>query len=534
MSTYRRPGVYLEERLLTGPNDVGSASSVTLFAGSAVRGPSNVPVRCDSWSDYTANFGGFEAPPGVETAYLPYAVYSYFQNGGRVAYVSRAIAAATGTVAEYDIVGLDGDEEEANAFTVAATSSGEWGNELGVGIDIQQQADVDAGLVYTLVVYRRDSVGNYFEVERFSNLSSTGQLAGGQGIPGTKSVQQAVNDSEFGSKIIRVSDVDPAVLPSSTSNPVGLVGGTDGGVPEAGDLITAATRGVEGIDGPVIVNVAPHWEAGELSATKATVPPTSFAERADVFVVNDAADPRTASQNASDYKASLEGTTLATASPNSSYMASYTPWIVIPDPATPSATKLVPPGGAVCGVISRTDATEGIYRAPAGVIATITNALNVDARFSTSHQGDLNAVGINVIRPVPGAGIAIMGARTRKRFGVDRYISARRTLIYIKESLRISTQFAIFENNDERLWAQLRATADNVLRPIWSNNGLRGTTASEAYFVVCDETINTQAVIASGEVRMEVGVALEYPAEFIVIRVSQFEGGSSANVEVVG
>ena len=119
-----------------------------------------------------------------------------------------------------------------------------------------------------------------------------------------------------------------------------------------------------------------------------------------------------------------------------------------------------------------------------------------------------------------------MGARTRKAYGADRYVSARRTLIYIKESLRRSTQFALFENNDQRLWGQLQMTAERLLRPLWEAGGLRGASAAEAYYIKCDSTINTPSVIQSGEVRMEIGVALEYPAEFIVIRVSQVESGA--------
>jgi hypothetical protein len=128
-----------------------------------------------------------------------------------------------------------------------------------------------------------------------------------------------------------------------------------------------------------------------------------------------------------------------------------------------------------------------------------------------------------------------MGARTRKIYGADRYISARRTLIYIKESMRRSTQFALFENNDQRLWTQLRMTAERLLRPLWEAGGLRGNNAAEAYYIKCDSTLNTPSVIASGEVRMEIGVALEYPAEFIVIRVTQFEsGGFTAQVQPKG
>jgi phage tail sheath protein FI len=176
--------------------------------------------------------------------------------------------------------------------------------------------------------------------------------------------------------------------------------------------------------------------------------------------------------------------------------------------------------------MSRIDATVGVFRAPAGVIAAITNAVGVQTKFSDTELGDLNSVNINIIRSVPGAGICVMGARTRKSFGADHYVSARRTLIYIKESLRQTTQFAVFENNDQRLWSSLRMSADRILRPLWEAGGLKGANAAEAYFIRCDDTLNTASVIASGEVRMEVGVALQYPAEFVIIRLTQFDQGS--------
>jgi phage tail sheath protein FI len=93
--------------------------------------------------------------------------------------------------------------------------------------------------------------------------------------------------------------------------------------------------------------------------------------------------------------------------------------------------------------------------------------------------------------------------------------------------LKTSTQWAVFQNNDVRLWSQLRNTAQNILQPIWEAGGLAGSTAADAYYIVCDGTINTPQVIQSGEVRMQVGVALQYPAEFVVIRISQFDSGAS-------
>jgi len=138
-----------------------------------------------------------------------------------------------------------------------------------------------------------------------------------------------------------------------------------------------------------------------------------------------------------------------------------------------------------------------------------------------------------VIRAVPGGGVCVMGARTRKLYGPDRYVSDRRVLIYIEESLRLSTQWAVFQNNDQRLWSALRDTAQSILQPVWEGGGLAGASATEAFYIICDATINTPQVIQSGEVRMEIGVALQFPAEFVVIRISQFDSGASVISEAV-
>ena len=115
-----------------------------------------------------------------------------------------------------------------------------------------------------------------------------------------------------------------------------------------------------------------------------------------------------------------------------------------------------------------------------------------------------------------------MGARTLLQDGTaNKYVNMRRSLIYIKKSLNDLTQFALFENNDERLWARIRTTLSLFLNDYRNQGGLRGTTEEQAFFVKCDAENNTNDSIANGEVRIEVGVALQYPAEFVVITLSQ-------------
>lgn len=600
---YRKPGVYVEESLLVGSADTATATSVALFVGPAGTGPTSTPVRCATWSDYVINFGNFSTisdpadPTAKVTSYLPYAVYSYFQNGGRPAYVQRAVGDDAGTTAYLDIKDDDGEiaknvsnkaltdevatlttstshgftvghvvevadvdgtfdgtytilgtptattftyalpgegnvastavtgatatQVPSTAFRLEARSAGTAGNSLGIVLKV----DDSVNGVFSLAVYKDGT-----ETERFNHLTMTGETLG------TKKADTAINDPYAGSTLVRLTNQNTAITPQALAAVTALAAGTDPGLPSAGDYQNIAVDAVATIEGPVIVNLVgytPDPDDPSAYVAPSGVSASSFPERGDVFIINDGVQRRTYGQSPDNYKTATNS--VLSQYSGDSYVASFTPWIIVPDPNNAGSTVTIPPGGAVAGVMSRVDSTVGVFRAPAGIIASITNAVGVDTKYTDTQLGDLNAANINVIRPIPGVGVAIMGARTRKIYGADRYISARRTLIYIKESLKRSTQFALFENNDQRLWGQLIMTAERLLRPLWEAGGLRGANASEAYFIKCDETINTPAVISSGEVRMEVGVALEYPAEFIVIRVTQYEsGGFTAEVQPRG
>jgi len=474
--------------------------------------------------------------PGSAKAlsYLPFAVYSFFQSGGRTAYIIRSVSSTTGQEGAPAGVTVNGADTEASllrSFQISALSVGTWGNTIKYNLATQETvgAGATAEDVFTLQVYVTNADGADELVETFPGLSVAGTLSG------TRRVDMAINDPTAGSQYITVTGVneDQPRPAATTSAAVPLTGGADPGLPDSAALVSSADQ-VGTIDGPVMINVVGyHNDISKINTTESAsawvsgvVSAASFTERQDIFVVNDSAAPRQPNQTSASYKTSLL-TSLGT-NTGDSYMGAYAPWILIPHPQKLGETIAVPPGGGVVGVMSRIDSTVGMYRAPAGVIAGITNAVGVQTKFTDTELGDLNSANINAIRSVPGAGICVMGARTRKSYGPDHYVSARRTLIYIKEALRLNTQFAVFENNDESLWAALRMSADRILRPLWTAGGLKGVNASEAYFITCDDTLNTPAVIQSGEVRMEVGVALQYPAEFVIVRITQFERATFA------
>ena len=211
---------------------------------------------------------------------------------------------------------------------------------------------------------------------------------------------------------------------------------------------------------------------------------------------------------------------------DTSYAAVYYPHIWVNDPVGrgSGALRKIGPSGAVAGLFLYTDSNQGVFKAPAGINTTVKGAVTTEKQFSTTELDTLNSgsTPVNAIRQIPGAGIAVMGARTLLQDGTaNKYVNMRRSLIYIKKRLRDLTEFAIFENNDERLWAQIRSSIIVFLNEYKNQGGLRGTTPAQAFFVKCDAENNSSAQIANGEVHIQVGVALQYPAEFIVIDLSQ-------------
>jgi uncharacterized protein len=201
----------------------------------------------------------------------------------------------------------------------------------------------------------------------------------------------------------------------------------------------------------------------------------------------------------------------------------------------PGGTKTlnVPACGAVAGVMARTDAARGVWKAPAGLQAGIVGITGVvsptgQPPVDDNLSGVLNPAGINVIRTFPAAGTVIWGARTLN--GDDslssefKYIPVRRLTDYIASSLYLGTQFAVFEPNDPILWGQLRLAVGTFMRGLFRQGAFQQSearTESDSFFVVCDASVNPQSEIDLGRVNVVVGFAPLKPAEFVVITITQ-------------
>ncbi|OWY64215.1 phage tail protein [cyanobacterium TDX16] len=206
----------------------------------------------------------------------------------------------------------------------------------------------------------------------------------------------------------------------------------------------------------------------------------------------------------------------------SMFAALYYPWIKVPNPRNGGRPIAIPPCGHMMGVWGRTDETQGVYKAPANEVPKGVIGLSYEVNFR--EQELLNPIGINCIRSFPNRGIRIWGARTLVEPDKTewRYISVRRLISYIEKSIELGTQWAVFEPNDEDLWARVRRTVSNFLERIWREGGLFGATPQQAFFVKCDAENNPPETMILGRLYVDVGVCPVRPAEFVVFRVSQW------------
>jgi phage tail sheath protein FI len=208
------------------------------------------------------------------------------------------------------------------------------------------------------------------------------------------------------------------------------------------------------------------------------------------------------------------------------YAALYYPWIQVRDPGT-GAMALWPPSGHLTGVYARTDSTRGVHKAPANT--TLRGALGIETALSDAEQGPLNLMGLNVLRVFPGQSQpTVWGARTTAG-DLNRnwqYVNIRRLFIYAEQSIERGIRWAVFEPNDLALWQKLKRSIGDFLTGLWRDGALFGAKASDAFYVRIDEELNPPSTRALGRLYIEVGMVPTYPAEFIVLRIGIWNGGS--------
>jgi Bacteriophage tail sheath protein len=209
---------------------------------------------------------------------------------------------------------------------------------------------------------------------------------------------------------------------------------------------------------------------------------------------------------------------------NKGFAALYYPWITVKDPSR-NAVVPQPPSGHIAGIYAQTDNTRGVHKAPANV--GIAGASGLERRLSDIDQGFINLDGVNALRILPGRGMPVVyGARTTAGDRNWQYVNIRRLFLFLEESIQESLSLSVFEPNDLALWQKLKRTITEFLTRVWRDGALFGATAKDAFYVRIDEALNPPSTRKLGQLYIEIGVQPVYPAEFIVVRIGIWDGGS--------
>jgi phage tail sheath protein FI len=494
------PGVYIEEVPSGVRTITGVATSIGLFIGWAARGPTDRAVRLASFADYQRMYGGLD-----RRTLLGYAVQQFFDNGGSDAYVIRVavLDAGGGLTAAAPATASAGGQ----AFTAA--SPGEWAREYAVRITPR----TDAGFTDRFKVEVLDD-STKAALEVYENLSIDSSDA--------RFLETVINDRSPTITVVAGSS------PPSGAATVTFAGGNDGTVldPNSG---TAAERAAFHAAVLALFNVGEIANrldlfnlvcvAGESDATTVQKLQTECARKRAFLLVD-------CTEGAQVDDVLTEATSMIGA--DASYSGFYFPWVRATDSLQQGAVRAFPPSGYVAGICARTDATRGVWKAPAGTEATLTGAVGFEVPMSDAENGQLNPHAVNCLRTLPVYGNVVWGSRTmdgdNDRGSEWKYVPVRRMALFLEESLFRGTQWVVFEPNDEPLWAQIRLNIGAFLQTLFRQGAFQGRTPREAYFVKCDRETTTQADINLGIVNIHVGFAPLKPAEFVVIRIQQIAG----------
>ncbi|VAW89519.1 Phage tail sheath protein FI [hydrothermal vent metagenome] len=505
------PGVYIEE-IPSGVRTItGVATSITAFVGRAKRGPIDEAKVITSYADYERSFGGLDL-----NSAMSFAVRDFYRNGGALAVIVRLFNAGSGTA----VATLSADN-----LAFAAISSGAWGNRLQVTVSHDDAATVDVaaqqGLnVADLFNLTVEDLGTGFR-EDFLNVSVAA---------GPRQLDRVLENI---STLIKLPALpDPLARPAEGVYTVLEANeASNGNVLSVNDYIgpgkDTAKEGLYALEQADMFNLfclPPDWDTvandsypGALLSTAA-----SYCEdkRRAMLLVDPPSNWNTTDAAVTGISAGI-GT-------NSKNAAIFFPRIKQTNPLRDNQLEAFVPCGTVAGIFARTDSQRGVWKAPAGMEATLRGVAELTVKLTDLENGRLNPLGVNCLRAFPIIGRTVWGSRTLK--GADqlasewKYIPVRRTALFIEESLYRGTQWVVFEPNDEPLWSQIRLNVGAFMHNLFRQGAFQGTTPKDAYFVKCDKETTTQNDIDRGIVNIVVGFAPLKPAEFVIVKLQQIAG----------
>jgi uncharacterized protein len=519
-ATLAQPGVYIEE-IPSGVRTItGVATSITAFVGRALRGTTDSdeksPVRIFSFADYQRVFGGLSADSPMS-----FAVLQYFLNGGSDALIVRVHNdAATAQTPNAPAAAL-----------FSAANPGAWGDRVRLRVDHDIDSEIEeANEADTMFNLKVKDLGTGV-TETFLNVSITASHPRFVSEVLLQSSRLLRGAAEFDERPDASDPPDDAATdPFDDPSATALTGGTDGSDVEAAQVSDAGLRSdkkgfyaLEKADLFNLLCIPPFAPDADVDKTTWDAAVAYAKERRAMVLV----DPPFVSSGWDDFS-DVTASAITGVVTRSENAALFFPRIKFGNPLRENRPEPFAPGGAVAGVIARTDASRGVWKSAAGIDATLNGALGLDVNLTDADNGVINPLGVNCLRSFATTGPVVWGSRTLK--GADslasewKYLAVRRTALFLEESLYRGTQWVVFEPNDEPLWAQIRLNVGAFMHGLFRQGAFQGTTPREAYLVKCDRETTTQDDINRGVVNILVGFAPLKPAEFVVIKIQQLAG----------
>jgi uncharacterized protein len=508
---YLSPGVYVEE-VDKGTKPIeGAGTAMAAFVGFTEKGPANQPTFIPNWTEFVNTFGGF-----LKGGFLAQSVYGYFQNGGGRCYITRIPGGEAEGEPKAVAAIVSGAQPAIETLSISALEAGAAGADITVefskptGDDVSEDqfnVTVHKGTVeevFEKVTLRKaKGVRNVVEtINKESKLvkavekESTLALAERTPKPGAYALSLA------SAKALSIGKISSDVIIGNAADRTGLSGlevAEDVTMICVPDLMALYQAGSINMDGVKAVQLAAIAHCENMK---------------DRFAILDC-PPGLTAQQVKDWRMKEAGY-------DTKFGAVYYPWIKVANPSGGEAI-MVPPSGYMAGIYARSDTERGVHKAPANEV--VRGVMGVEALITKGEQDVLNPIGVNCIRSFPGRGIRVWGARTLSSDASWRYINVRRLFSFVEESIQMGTQWVVFEPNDMNLWARVRRDISAFLTMVWRSGALFGATPAEAFYVKCDAENNPPEARDLGQVVIEIGICPVKPAEFVIFRISQWNGG---------
>lgn len=579
MAEYLSPGVYVEEFDSGSKPMEGVGTSTAGFIGLAQRGPVvGTPQLVTNFADFMRKYGGYLSENEFgEYRFLAYAVEHFFVNGGSRCFVMR--------VAPEDAKAAVGylPKEEGAVLKITAKNPGGWGNQMQIcfsqaskaktqvlevvtdngkkkykvkkaagfcaGDIVAYQEQGNDAIVYNQVVSCLDDVlefANDFDdsivdtellpTKVLSTCEFNMEVHFEDIIESYENISFNINEANYICKKTEKSDL---ILVEHTAGEEATIVSPIEQITGDAALATVSMSFADGSNGSVSAISAADFIGVDNGAGRRT----GIQAFVDNDVVSIMAVPGVTEPNVQlslvAHCENLASRFAVLDMPrdakkiddiiahremfDSNYAALYHPWLTVFDPLD-KRNMAIPPSGSVMGIYARSDNERGVHKAPANEV--VRACVGLDCQFNKGEQDILNPKGVNLIRTFPGMGIRVWGARTASSDATWKYINVRRLFIFIEESIKANTNWAVFEPNDETLWVRVQRTISVFLTGLWRNGSLAGTSAEEAFFVNVDRTTMSQDDIDNGRLICVIGVAPVKPAEFVIFRITQKTGDS--------